>query len=179
VQLNLLGSHDTPRFKTLARGDNSAYRLATLFQMTCPGAPSIYYGDEIGLEGNHDPDCRRGFPWEEGRWDTELLADVQGCIALRQAHPALRRGDFVWLLAENGVVAYLRRLGSEAVLILLNNNHAPVTMDLPVEGHLAEGACVREAWSGVTMHVHGGQFQAVHVAARSGAVFVAEKEPGP
>ena len=59
VQLNLLDSHDTPRFITCARGDESALRLATLFMFTYPGAPCIYYGDEIGLDGRHDPDCRR------------------------------------------------------------------------------------------------------------------------
>ncbi len=64
VMLNLLDSHDMTRFLTLARGDQSALRLATLFQMTYPGAPSIYYGDEIGLSGRHDPDNRRAFPWE-------------------------------------------------------------------------------------------------------------------
>ena len=55
VMLNLLDSHDMARFVTLANGDRSALRLATLFQMTYPGAPSIYYGDEIGMAGGHDP----------------------------------------------------------------------------------------------------------------------------
>ena len=62
VMLNLLDSHDMARFLTLARGDKSALRLATLFQMTYPGAPSIYYGDEIGLAGGHDPAQPQGLP---------------------------------------------------------------------------------------------------------------------
>ena len=61
--LNLLGSHDMARFLTLARGDNSALKMATLFQMIYPGAPSIYYGDEIGMTGGHDPANRGAFPW--------------------------------------------------------------------------------------------------------------------
>ena len=65
--LNLLGSHDMARFLTLARGDLSALRLATAFQMTYPGAPSIYYGDEIGMAGGHDPANRGAFPWHKHR----------------------------------------------------------------------------------------------------------------
>jgi len=177
VQLNLLGSHDTPRFKTLARGDDSAYRLSTLFQMTYPGAPCIYYGDEIGMEGNHDPDCRRGFPWGESRWNTELREFVQRCIALRMAYPALRRGDLDWLVAQNGVVAYVRRLGAEVVLIALNSSRTPTTVDLPVKGYLADEIRVHEVWTGATVDVQGGKLQAVHIPARSGVVFVAEAQP--
>jgi cyclomaltodextrinase len=178
VQFNLLGSHDTPRFKTLARGDN-AYRLATLFQMTYPGAPSIYYGDEIGLEGRHDPDCRRGFPWDEQQWDQELWADVRRCITLRKAYPALRRGDFTWLLARDGIVAYVRRLGSEVVLIVLNSNRRPVTLDLPVEGHLEDSIRVRDVWEDTILNVLGGKLEVIHVPARSGTVLVAETGPVP
>ena len=77
VQLNLLDSHDMARFLSLAKGDKSALRLATLFQMTYPGAPSIYYGDEIGLAGGHDPFNRAAFPWESTDWDMDLLHDFQ------------------------------------------------------------------------------------------------------
>ena len=62
AQLNLIGSHDTPRARTVLGGDVAALRLATLLQLTLPGAPSIYYGDEIGMDGGHDPDYRRGYP---------------------------------------------------------------------------------------------------------------------
>ncbi len=88
VQLNLLDSHDLPRFLTLARGDLSALRLATLFQMTYTGAPSIYYGDEIGMTGGHDPANRAAFPWYTSEpWDKNLLHDFQRFIALRHARP--------------------------------------------------------------------------------------------
>ena len=83
VQLNLLGSHDTARFVSLAGGDRQALRLAILAVMTLPGAPCIYYGDEVGLEGRQDPDCRRAFPWDEGRWDRELLDFVRATVSLR------------------------------------------------------------------------------------------------
>jgi cyclomaltodextrinase len=179
AQFNLLGSHDTPRFKTLARLDNSCYRLATLFQMTYPGAPSIYYGDEIGLEGRHDPDCRRGFPWDKRQWDLELWTDVQRCIALRKAYPALRHGEFAWLLSGDGIVAYVRSLGSEVVLIVLNSNRRPITLDLPVEDHLEDGIRVRDPWENSTMKVLSGKLRAVRVPARSGTVLVAERGSAP
>jgi neopullulanase len=170
VQFNLLGSHDTPRFKTLARGDDSAYRLATLFQMTYPGAPSIYYGDEIGLEGRHDPDCRAGFPWDEARWDGELRDYVRRCIALRRGHAALRRGSFDWLFAGQGVVAYLRQAGDDSLIVVLNTTQQPVTLDLPVDEHLAEGSVLHTVWEGDRKRVEKGRLPRVRVPAREGTV---------
>ncbi len=106
LQLNLLDSHDTPRFLSLAGGDRSALRLATLIQMTLPGAPCIYYGDEIGLEGREDPDCRRSYPWDQARQDSRFRAFIAGLIALRASEPALRRGRFRALEAEGSAVVY-------------------------------------------------------------------------
>jgi glycosidase len=106
VLLNLLDSHDTPRFLTLAGGDKSALRLATLILMSLPGAPCIYYGDEVGMEGRADPDCRRAYPWDPVRQDSALRAFVAGLIGLRRAEPVLRRGHFRLLAAEGRSVAY-------------------------------------------------------------------------
>ena len=90
----------------------SALRLATLFQMTYPGAPSIYYGDEIGMAGGHDPANRGAFPWHQtDSWNTELLHEFQRLIALRRERPSLRRGSFQFLWATGDVVAYARQLG--------------------------------------------------------------------
>ena len=129
------------------------------------------------MEGEHDPDCRRGFPWDEGQWDLDLRAFVQRCISLRKAHPALRRGDFAWLLAEDNVVAYVRRLEDEAVLVALNNSRKAVTVDLPVRDILEEDMQVREVWNGTTKRVHDGNVQAVDIPARSGTVFLADAKP--
>jgi cyclomaltodextrinase / maltogenic alpha-amylase / neopullulanase len=178
VQFNLLGSHDTPRFKTLARGDDSAYRLSTLFQMTVPGAPSIYYGDEIGMEGGHDPGCRAGFPWDERLWDHELRDYVKSCIGLRRAYPALRRGDFSWLFHGQGVVAFSRRLGDELLVVLMNSKRQPVTLDVPVAG-LQEGARLRHVLPGGEVSaalpedevvVRNGALPGIRVPGRSGVV---------
>jgi cyclomaltodextrinase len=173
VQLNLLGSHDTPRFKTLARGDASAYRLATLFQMTYPGAPCIYYGDEIGMEGRHDPGCRAGFPWDDKAWDSDLRDYVRRCIALRKAHPALRRGDLTWLFTDQGMLAFGRRFEAETLLVVLNTGKRPVMLSVPVAGYLDEGALLQEVWGDATLKVAQGKIESVQVPARSGVVLQA------
>ncbi|MEO6578512.1 MAG: glycoside hydrolase family 13 protein, partial [Candidatus Limnocylindria bacterium] len=92
AQFNLLGSHDTPRFITASGGDVTAYRLATLIQMTLPGAPSVYYGDEVGMTGRNDPQNRGAFPVHPADRDEDLRAFVKRAIALRGAHAALRGG---------------------------------------------------------------------------------------
>jgi neopullulanase len=140
AQLNLLDSHDMPRFLTLVQGDEAALRLAFVFQMTYPGAPCIYYGDEIGMEGGPDPDCRRSFPWDESHWNHELRAFVKRCIAVRRAHPALRRGAFIPLSARNGVFVYLRRLQEDRLIVALNNSMANHHLSAPVGEHLSDGA---------------------------------------
>jgi len=145
AQLNLLDSHDTARFLTLVGGERERLRLAFLFLSTYPGAPCVYYGDEIGLEGGQDPDCRRGFPWQPERWDESLRDWYRQCIALRKAHPALRRGDFAVLHAHEGALAYLRRLEDEALLVLINRSDATWHLDLDVAGQLPEGS----QWSAV------------------------------
>ena len=92
VQLNLLDSHDTPRIRTLFSRDEPAVRMAFLLQATVPGAPCIYYGDEIGLEGANDPDCRRAFPWDESAWDQPTLTFVRSVLRLRHDVAVLRGG---------------------------------------------------------------------------------------
>ncbi len=115
-----LDSHDTERFLTVVNGNVDKLKLAFLFQMAFPGAPGVYYGDEIGLEGGKDPDSRRAFPWKESSWDNDLRAWVKILIALRKRIPALRRGDFHSILAEDDQLIFSRTLGDERVLVVLN-----------------------------------------------------------
>ena len=172
VQMNLLGSHDMARFVTLARGDQSALRLATLFMMTYPGAPSIYYGDEIGMTGGHDPANRGAFPWDKGEtWDRDLLHDFQRYIALRKARPALRRGTFTRLHAEDDVFAFARQLEGETVVVALNTSKATRRVDLPLLGLVDDGAVLDEVWAHASARVEGGSFRGVELAPRSGRVF--------
>lgn len=120
VQLNLLDSHDTPRFLSCASGDLPSLRLAMMFMFTYPGAPCIFYGDEIGLDGRHDPECRRSFPWDQNKWNRDLREYTRSLIALRKAHPALRSTDFRRLYSANGVYAYGRKADQESIVVALN-----------------------------------------------------------
>ena len=119
-QLNLLVSHDTERTLTIMGGDHTGVHLATLLQMTMPGAPCIYYGDEIGMEGNKDPDCRRAFPWDESTWHGPSLDLFRRAISLRKEHGVLRRGDFEFLYSEKKTLAFLRWDDAESLAVIIN-----------------------------------------------------------
>ena len=125
AQLNLLDSHDMPRFLTIVNGDKASLQLAWLFMFTYPGAPCIYYGDEVGLDGGHDPDCRKSFPWDESKWDTNLLNFAKNLIALRKKNPALRRGDYQRLWSDNGVYAFSRSYEGKTFVVAINTSESP------------------------------------------------------
>ena len=127
AQLNLLTSHDTARSLWTLNGDASGVRLCVLLQMTLPGAPCIYYGEEIGMSGGPDPGCRGAFPWEAGErasntppgskatrrrdqqlWDGELLDFYRRAVKLRHSHPALRTGAYKTLLAAGDIFGFSR-----------------------------------------------------------------------
>ena len=112
-QLNLLSSHDMPRLRTLLSGDLAAVRLALLLQMTLPGAPCVYYGDEIGMEGGNDPDCRRAFPIGPAGRDEALRATFRDLIAARREHPALRADGLRVIAAADACVAIVRGGGAD------------------------------------------------------------------
>ncbi len=119
---NLLGSHDTQRFLTICRGERRKMLQALLFLLTYPGVPVIYYGDEIGMTGEKDPDCRKTMIWDEKLWDKEIFTATKDLIKLRKEKLALRRGDFQTALAgQNGVYGYWRSYGKERMLVLFNN----------------------------------------------------------
>ncbi len=140
VQLNLLGSHDTPRLRTVLGGDPQAVRLATLLQMTLPGAPSVYYGDEIGLSGGNDPASRGAFPWDTGRWEPGLRDSVRSLIALRRSEPALRAGPVVVAGAAERAVAFDRGVGDRRFVVAVNAGDAPLGLPIQVaEGPSGEG----------------------------------------
>ncbi len=136
AQYNLLGSHDTARFLSIAGGDEASVRLGVLLLLTFPGAPSVYYGDEIGMEGGHDPDCRRAFPWHRPEaWNRGLLAHHRSLIALRHRHPALRSGSYHRVHADRDTYVFLRRGEDEAILVGVNvaegSRRVAFPLDLP------------------------------------------------
>lgn len=165
--MNLLGTHDTARILTVlgdpeegggrsnaelsrARlsGDArrqaiSLLRIASTLQYTVYGFPSVYYGDEAGLEGYHDPFCRRPYPW--GHEDDGLMAHYRLLGRFRSAHKALHGGDFRFLFATDTAFLYERALGNDRILVAVNVGDSPVS--IPVSGawlDLLSKAPVRE-----------------------------------
>ncbi len=130
AMLNILGSHDTPRLRTLAEqaagGAGDARLLqALVLQFTFPGVPCVYYGDEVGLRGEGDPDCRRCFPWDEAAWEQAIHARVTRLGALRRSLPGLRSTAWKTLKADDGLYLFARGEGRDAVAVALNLDDAP------------------------------------------------------
>ncbi|MBR7178212.1 MAG: alpha-glycosidase [Oscillospiraceae bacterium] len=92
---NLLGSHDTPRLLHLCNGDRARHRLAAAIALLSPGMPMIYYGDEVGMTGAKDPDCRRGMVWDESRWDRATYDWYRALLRVRKALPAITEGTLL------------------------------------------------------------------------------------
>jgi cyclomaltodextrinase len=170
VQFNLLDSHDTPRFLTSVSDDKSALQLALLFLFTAPGVPCLYYGDEIGLAGRHDPDCRRAFPWDPARWDHELLAFVKKCIALRHAHPALRRGSYTRLYADKGVYVSGRTLDTDVLVIALNTASTTRHLTVSVQPLGLSDGVLTDVWSDISWPIASGMLSKLPLDPRSGVV---------
>lgn len=115
AMLNLISSHDIERILTVMTPEEVSEAIGkkrvavlTAWQMTMPGAPCIYYGDEVGVTGGKDPDNRRTYPW--GHEDKELLKWTKQCTQLRHEHDALQTGRFIPVYAEDTVFAYVRSI---------------------------------------------------------------------
>ena len=135
-QFNQLDSHDTARFLTLLNGDKQKMKLALGWTFCWIGVPCLYYGDEIGLEGENDPFCRAPFPWSEEAWDQELLAHTRKLAQLRQQHPALRRGALQLIYADDERFIFVRSLHREQLLIAIQREGSG-TVTLPESPLLA------------------------------------------
>lgn len=127
--LNLLGSHDTERIRTRLRGNHELVRIAVALQMTSPGSPMIYYGDEVGLEGGDDPECRASMPWDPGAWDHQLLEWHRVLIRLRHEHPALRGADDRVIHANGGLVVRRRAHADETLYLVVNRDAHAVELE--------------------------------------------------
>lgn len=154
-QFNLLDSHDTPRLLTLLGGDVARMKLAVTLLFTYVGVPCIYYGDEIGLSGGGDPDCRRPFPWDQRRWNIELLAHYRTLAQLRRQSRALQQGAYLELAAEGDCFGFARQLGSEVVIALINRGAAR-QLALPVWRCGIETGSLRELMTGASYRAQGG-----------------------
>jgi neopullulanase len=172
AQFTLLGSHDPARALTILAEDETALRLALLFQMTYPGAPCVYYGDEIGLTGGHDPLNRGSMPWGKPEsWNHGLFEYTQRLIRLRHEHAALRRGNYQELYARDGVYAFTRQLHGECFLIALNVNRHPVNCEISSAGLLQLHGEFHDLLGSLSVHVDGERRLKLSLPARSGGIF--------
>ncbi len=169
AQLNLLGSHDTPRALTIFQQDETALRLAILLQFFLPGVPCLYYGDEIGLSGNHDPDNRAAMPWQaELHWNHSLRDYVKTLLSLYHRHPALRRGVFESLFAEGKTVVLERRLENSHTVVIVNAGDSSLSLGVHIT---AKDGSYQDALSQQTFTVEQNRLVG-EVPARSGALLV-------
>ena len=171
--LTILGNHATPRFLTEAHHDVARLQIAMLLQMTLPGIPCLYYGDEIGMRGGHPPISRGCFPWSPAAWDRSLRQWVQHCIGLRRKHSALQGGTYHMLLARAtlNVVAFAREDASEQMVIVVNNRSVPRVITIPLKQLADEGHGI---WRNVaderTWHVRDGTLADVALEPMQGMV---------
>lgn len=145
--MNELSNHDHSRFLTrtnhrVGRAQNCGteaagedinegiMKEAVVFQMTWPGAPTIYYGDEAGQVGFTDPDCRRTYPW--GSEDRDMLDFHREMIRIHREHPVFRTGSVNLLKGEYNMISYARFNREEQFIIVLNNDSMDRTIELPV-----------------------------------------------
>lgn len=152
VMMNHIGTHDTERAITKIAGESAEYRdrewqsakaltdaeykrgdallkLAAVLQYTLPGVPSVYYGDEAGLQGYKDPFNRGCYPW--GRENQALLAFYRRLGALRRGLPCLKDGTIAFLSSVLGCTAFVRENGGEAILVIANRNEQEIAYNLP------------------------------------------------
>lgn len=173
--MNLLDSHDTERIRwTLTPGQDTRadkefnaanvangaarMRLAALIQFTMPGMPTAYYGDEVAMTGDDDPDDRRTFPWDSDPSLTrpQVQSHYANLSLARRMSEALMRGSFQALLADDdaNVVAYGRKTDAQAAVVAVNRGDQPRTVSVPVAGFLPNGALL--TLSASTGNVSGG-----------------------
>ena len=171
--MNQLGTHDTSRILTalvddfdgsreekakrhLSRNDydlaQERLHMAAFLQYLLPGCPSIYYGDEAGMEGYKDPFNRRPYPW--GREDDQLLAHYRRLGQLRKNQDALRFGDISFFHAEDRKLGFQRSYQGKKLRIFVNRSRN--TWDIPVTGKLLFGHNIRTvATNWLTLHPMG------------------------
>jgi glycosidase len=177
IQMNLLGSHDTPRFFTLCQENIKRELLAISFLFTYIGAPMIYYGDEIGLVGENDPDCRRCMPWEQkAEWNMVIKNHIEKLIKTRLRHKALRRGTFKMLMTFNGIYAYQRQYEDDVAIVILNPRMAYQDIKIPYKDNEPAGKNKwRDLLSGKVMISDNDFITIDHIDSMTGLILLKEK----
>jgi glycosidase len=186
--MNLVGTHDTQRIlwmltpgarnrkekefdaANLAEGKEKM-KLLAIVQMTLPGAPTIYYGDEVGMTGDTDPDDRRPFPWNSQ--DTDMLAHYRTLTGLRNEHVFLRTGSFDRLYTHNddGTYAYGRKDTTGAAVVAVNRDTVVHDLTVDLSGYIPEGTVLTDELNDSTYTVMDGEIT-LTLAGRWAAILV-------
>ncbi|MDI6784811.1 MAG: glycoside hydrolase family 13 protein, partial [bacterium] len=180
---NLMGSHDVPRILTVCKEDIARLKLIALFQFTYPGTPVIYYGDEIGMTGDRDPDNRRCMVWEPEKQNLELRNWYKHLIALRKQYPALRTGEFTPLPVSvqsigvkkdktiyEKILAYQRQDDKNTFMVLINNSGKPCKVTIPA----AKNTKFSDVFSGKKYYSSTGRLTIPILPQKSGMIFLQE-----
>jgi glycosidase len=129
VMMNLLDSHDTARFITESNGDKDKLLMAFVFELFYLGCTSVYYGTEIGLDGENDPDCRKSMKWDTNKWDKELFGSYKKLIEIANNNEVIKNGEFRWI-ENKSILAFKRFNNNEEICIYLNNSKRKIEIDL-------------------------------------------------
>ena len=172
AMMNILSSHDRPRFLSVAHNDARLQQLAATVQFTWPGAPSIYYGEEIGMKGGADPANRAGMEWSKATPQNTMLGFYKKLIAIRNSNPVLQSGT-PKILASNDAAqtfAYSRTLGAQAAIVAVNRSDSAQVVDVPFAGAVR----LVDALGGQAASVDKGRLK-VTLAPLSAAILLAAK----
>jgi alpha-glucosidase len=135
----LLDSHDTARMRTVLMGDKQAHIAAMALMMTYPGVPSIFAGDEIGLEGSWGEDGRRTINWDDTTgWDDEFRDEVRNLVSLRRTRHALIHGGLRWVATEADYIAFIRESKKESILVLISRTGIKADLDISKLGYAVD-----------------------------------------
>ena len=132
----LLDSHDRARFHTVVGGSIQRHMVGATLLFTYPGVPSVFAGDEIGLEGSWGEDARRTINWDDrSKWNMELLDLYTKLISVRKKSDALSNGGLRWVYVSDRAVAYLRESSKESMLVIVASEKTKITIDLSAFGY--------------------------------------------
>jgi glycosidase len=171
--MNLLSSHDTERFMTLCGNDAGLAKLGATLQLTWVGAPSIYYGEELGMEGGKDPDNRRGMRWDLANGQNSMLTYYEKLIHARENSQALQIGDPVPLLEDDAAetLAYGRKYGRDVAVVAMNRSTSDRSVKVPLKDLEAKETKFEDVLSGRSYTSENGSLN-ISLPARSAAVLV-------
>ena len=129
--MTFLDTHDTARFRSVVLGDKSAHEAAIAMSLAYPGVPSIFAGDELGLEGIFGEDARRTIDWENSHnRDKQFLNAIKGLIRIRREHDAFSNGGLRWVAIEDEYLAFLRESKKESILFFISRGPVKAKINL-------------------------------------------------